>query len=434
MLFQETETIELKSIVTDGLSKEIVAFANCNGGTIYIGVSDSGQVLGLTDSDSTALQISNIVRDSIKPDVTMFVHYKTINQENKDILEVNIQEGTNKPYYIAKKGLRPEGVYVRQGFSSVPATDTAIRQMIKETDGDSFEEKRALNQELSFEAAKKEFAIKDIAFEESQMRTLKLISKDMLYTNLALLLSDQCTHTIKVAAFTGVNQNEFRDRKEFGGSIFKQMTDVYDYIDFRNQTCARFDKLRRIDTRDYPEVAIREALFNSLVHRDYSFSASTLISIYSNRIEFVSLGGLLPGLEISDIMLGISVCRNPNLANVFYRLELIEAYGTGIKKIMSAYEYFPVKPSIETSSHAFKIILPNRNEEVCTPPVEPEYTDTNEEKVMQYLTKNRTITRSNAQDLLGLSQTPTGKVLRKMTEDGLIVREGGSRNTKYRIK
>ena len=229
--------------------------------------------------------------------------------------------------------------------------------LFQETDGDSFEEKRSLNQELTFEAAKKEFAIKDIAFEESQMRTLKLISKDMLYTNLALLLSDQCTHTIKVAAFTGVNQNEFRDRKEFGGSIFKQMTDVYDYIDFRNQTCARFDKLRRIDTRDYPEVAIREALFNSLVHRDYSFSASTLISIYSNRIE-----------------------------------------------------------------------------EICPPPVEPEYTDTNEEKVMQYLTKNRTITRSNAQDLLGLSQTPTGKVLRKMTEDGLIVREGGSRNTKYRIK
>ena len=434
MLFQETETVELKSIVTDNLTKEIVAFVNCNGGTIYIGVSDSGQILGVTDPDSTALQISNMVQASIKPDATMFIHYKTINQDNKNLLEVSIQEGTNKPYYLARKGLRPEGVYVRQGFSSVPATDTTIRQMIKETDGDSFEEKRALNQQLSFEAAKKEFQLKDITFKESQMRTLKLISKDMLYTNLALLLSDQCTHTIKVATFTGVNQNEFRDRKEFNGSIFKQMTDVYDYIDFRNQTYARFDKLRRIDTRDYPEVAIREALFNSLVHRDYSFSASTLISLYSNRIEFVSLGGLLPGLELSDIMLGISVCRNPNLANVFYRLELIEAYGTGIKKIMSSYEDFPVKPIIETSSHAFKIILPNRNEEISTPQVVPEYTDTNEEKVMQYLTTNKIITRSAAQDLLGLSQTPTGKVLRKMTEEGLIIREGGSRNIRYRIK
>lgn len=434
MTYQETETIELKLIVTEGLIKEIVAFANCDGGIIYIGVSDSGQVIGVPNPDSTALQISNMIRDSIKPDITMFVHYKTLKKEDKNIVEVSVKKGTHRPYYIAKKGLRPEGVYVRQGFSSVPATDTAIRQMIKETDGDSFEEMRSVNQALSFENVKKEFESRNIEFKESQMRTLKLISNDELYTNLALLLSDQCMQSIKVAVFAGTTQTEFRDRKEFNGSILKQMVDVYEYIDFRNQTNARFDKLRRIDTRDYPEVAIREALLNTIVHRDYSFSSSTLISIYADRIEFVSLGGLLPGLELNDILLGISVCRNPNLANVFYRLKLIEAYGTGIKKIMASYENFSIKPKIETSSHAFKITLPNRNEEKTETAEEISYLETNEEKVLQYLTKSRTITRSNVQEILGLSQTPAGKILRKMTEDGLLVREGGSRNTRYKIK
>lgn len=434
MTYQETETIELKLIVTEGLIKEIVAFANCDGGIIYIGVSDSGQVIGVPNPDSTALQISNMIRDSIKPDITMFVHYKTLKKEDKNIVEVSVKKGTHRPYYIAKKGLRPEGVYVRQGFSSVPATDTAIRQMIKETDGDSFEEMRSVNQALSFENVKKEFESRNIEFKESQMRTLKLISNDELYTNLALLLSDQCMQSIKVAVFAGTTQTEFRDRKEFNGSILKQMVDVYEYIDFRNQTNARFDKLRRIDTRDYPEVAIREALLNTIVHRDYSFSSSTLISIYADRIEFVSLGGLLPGLELNDILLGISVCRNPNLANVFYRLKLIEAYGTGIKKIMASYENFSIKPKIETSSHAFKITLPNRNEEKTETAEEISYPETNEEKVLQYLTKSRTITRSNVQEILGLSQTPAGKILRKMTEDGLLVREGGSRNTRYKIK
>lgn len=434
MTYQETETIELKLIVTEGLIKEIVAFANCDGGIIYIGVSDSGQVIGVPNPDSTALQISNMIRDSIKPDITMFVHYKTLKKEDKNIVEVSVKKGTHRPYYIAKKGLRPEGVYVRQGFSSVPATDTAIRQMLKETDGDSFEEMRSVNQALSFENVKKEFESRNIEFKESQMRTLKLISNDELYTNLALLLSDQCMQSIKVAVFAGTTQTEFRDRKEFNGSILKQMVDVYEYIDFRNQTNARFDKLRRIDTRDYPEVAIREALLNTIVHRDYSFSSSTLISIYADRIEFVSLGGLLPGLELNDILLGISVCRNPNLANVFYRLKLIEAYGTGIKKIMASYENFSIKPKIETSSHAFKITLPNRNEEKTETAEEISYPETNEEKVLQYLTKSRTITRSNVQEILGLSQTPAGKILRKMTEDGLLVREGGSRNTRYKIK
>lgn len=434
MTYQETETIELKLIVTEGLIKEIVAFANCDGGIIYIGVSDSGQVIGVPNPDSTALQISNMIRDSIKPDITMFVHYKTLKKEDKNIVEVSVKKGTHRPYYIAKKGLRPEGVYVRQGFSSVPATDTAIRQMIKETDDDSFEEMRSVNQALSFENVKKEFESRNIEFKESQLRTLKLISNDELYTNLALLLSDQCMQSIKVAVFAGTTQTEFRDRKEFNGSILKQMVDVYEYIDFRNQTNARFDKLRRIDTRDYPEVAIREALLNTIVHRDYSFSSSTLISIYADRIEFVSLGGLLPGLELNDILLGISVCRNPNLANVFYRLKLIEAYGTGIKKIMASYENFSIKPKIETSSHAFKITLPNRNEEKTETAEKISYPETNEEKVLQYLTKSRTITRSNVQEILGLSQTPAGKILRKMTEDGLLVREGGSRNTRYKIK
>ena len=118
----------------------------------------------------------------------------------------------------------------------------------------------------------------------------------------------------------------------------RQMNEVYDFIDFRNRTRATIEKLTRIDTRDYPEIAVREALLNLLVHRDYAYSASALISMYKDRIEFVSIGGLVPGIELEDVMAGISVCRNQELANVFYRLHLIEAYGTGLGKILRAYE------------------------------------------------------------------------------------------------
>ena len=161
---------------------------------------------------------------------------------------------------------------------------------------------------------------------------------DRPYYLVGLLLSDQCVHTIKVAVFQGTDQTIFKDRREFAGSLMQQMNEAYDFIDFRNQTRATIEKLQRIDVRDYPEIAIREALLNLLVHRDYSFSASALISIYANRIEFVSIGGLMPGFDLEDIMVGISVCRNQDLANVFYRLHLIEAYGTGMGKIMKAYE------------------------------------------------------------------------------------------------
>lgn len=441
MRFRETEIVELKSIVMDDIKKEIIAFANCDGGTVYVGVADDGKVLGVENADECALQISNMVRDAVKPDVTMFIHYETLECDGKAVVAVNIQRGTNRPYYLAKKGLRPEGVYVRQGYSSVPATDTAIRQMIKETDGDSFENMRSINQALTFEATKKEFEKRNVVFGQPQMQTLKIVSADGIYTNLGLLLSEQSLHTIKAAVFEGINQNVFKDRREFSGSLMQQLNDVYDYIDFHNQTHATFRKLLRIDTRDYPEVAVREALLNTLVHRDYSFRASTLISIYDDRIEFVSIGGLLPGLELDDLMMGVSVCRNPHLANVFYRLQLIEAYGTGMKKIMGAYANALVQPKIKTTNNAFKIILPNVNFTPKAAEVHKNFEkaanlalDSNEEKVLQFLREHLMITRKETQTLLEVSQSTAGRILKAMVDSGRIKQIGGSRTTRYELR
>ena len=152
MFFQENETTEFKEIVVEDIKKEVIAFANSGGGTLYIGIRDDGEIIGVEKTNEEMLKISNMIRDSIKPDVTMFVHYDTEEQDGKKIIVINVQRGTERPYYIAKKGLRPEGVYIRQGTSSVPATDTAIRHMIKETDGDSFEEMRSLEQNLTLES------------------------------------------------------------------------------------------------------------------------------------------------------------------------------------------------------------------------------------------------------------------------------------------
>lgn len=446
MLFRESETVELKEVVVDDIKKEIIAFANCDGGKLYIGVRDDGTVIGLDNADSVSLQISNMVRDAIKPDITMFLHYETIVENGKNVVVVDIQRGTDRPYYLAKKGMRPEGVYVRQGYSSVPATDTAIRRMIKETDGDRFEAMRCLNQDLTFEATKKEFELRKTDFGPQQMRTLKLIDQDGLYSNLALLLSDQCVHTIKVAVFQGTDQTIFKDRREFTGSLMQQMNEVYDFIDFRNQTRATIEKLYRVDVRDYPEVAVREALLNLLVHRDYSFSASAFISIYEDRIEFVSIGGLMPGIDLEDVMVGISVCRNQDLANVFYRLHLIEAYGTGMGKIMKAYESMQVKPVIETTKNAFKIILPNINAKYETEnatvktksgtPVtvhtEKKLSD-EEEKILEYARKHGAITRNDVIGLLEVSASTAARVIRKMVKTNLLEQKGKARKTHYTI-
>lgn len=432
MTFTESEVIELKSEVVSDLCKEVIAFANTKGGTLYIGVRNDGTVVGIEDADRVTLQINNMVRDSIKPDVTMFVHYETQAVCGKTILAVTVQKGTGRPYYLASKGLKPSGVYVRNGTSTDPATDTAIRKMIKETDGDCFEDMRSLEQNLTFQAASAQFAKCKVPFDASKMQTLGLVSPDGIYSNVAMLLSDQCSSTIKAATFSGIDKSQFQDRREFGGSLFSQMEDMYAYLDLRNRTKATFDGLYRHDARDYPEEALREALLNSLVHRDYSFSASTLISVYDDRIEFVSVGGLPSGIALEDILLGLSVCRNPKLAAVFYRLNLIEAYGTGMPKILKAYAGSGVKPKIEVSSNAFKITLPNRNSATRDLTAVSDTTKSKEEQILAWIEANGHIVRSDVDALLHVSQATANRILKRMVADGLLRQEGRGRGTRYK--
>lgn len=434
MVFAESECVELKSQMVGDICREVIAFANTKGGVIYIGVQDDGQVLGVKDVDHVTLQISNMVRDSIKPDVTMFVRYETLEVEGKHIIAVTVQQGSARPYYLGNKGLKPSGVYVRSGTSTNPASDAAIRTMIKATDGDCFETMRSMEQSLTFETAANQFEKCEISFDEGKMETLGLVSHDGVYTNAAMLLSDQCSSTIKAAAFAGTDKNEFQDRREFGGSLFRQMEEAYSYLDLRNQTRASFEGLYRRDVRDYPEEALREALLNSLVHRDYSFSASTLISVYEDRVEFVSVGGLLDGISLDDIMLGLSICRNPKLAAIFYRLKLIEAYGTGLPKIIKAYEGSGLRPTIEVTSNAFKITLPNRNADAkeSSEHNEAEVTDRNEEIILSYIESNGRIARSDVDLLLDVSQATSNRILKRMVAEGLLYKDGNGKRTKYK--
>lgn len=422
----ESAVVEFKREYTSDIIKTVVAFANTGGGMVYIGIADNADVVGVEDADATMLRLSNAVRDSIKPDVTLFVEYTQEVMEGKIILRVQVQRGTSCPYYLANKGIRPEGVYVRQGASTVPATETAILHMMKETDGESYEEARAMQQSLTFCDAEKEFAARGIAFGIVQQKSLGLMNHDGIYTNLALLLSDQCVHSIKLAVFEGTAKVQFKDRREFTGSLLKQLNEAYDFIDRYNRNRAEIDGLHRVDKRDYPVEAVREALLNALVHRDYSFRDSTLISLFDDRLEFVSIGGLVRGISLDDMMLGISAARNRNLANVFYRLMLVEAFGTGIPKIVRNYDGTSAKPQIEVTNHAFKITLPNINEAQVKPTLNP-----NEDTVLKLFEYKESIVRKDVEAALGISQAMAVRVLKGLVDKNRLRVIGGGKNTRY---
>lgn len=458
----EGRCLEFKREYVEEIRKTLIAFANTDGGILYIGVEDDGSVCGVADPDGVMLRVTNMVRDAIKPDMTLFVECRLEEQDGQAIVAVHVQRGTERPYYLAGKGIRPEGVFVRQGASSVPASETAILRMIRETSHDCYEAARALNQQLTFDCAAAYFAKRGMEFGVAQQRTLGLMGEDGTYTNLGVLLSDQCSHGIKLAVFEGSEKTVFKDRKELTGPLFEQMEEAYEYIDRYNRTRSEFYGLERVDMRDYPEEAVRETLLNAVVHRDYSLSAPILISIFDDRVEVVNVGGLQSGISYGDIMLGVSAPRNKKLANVFYRLRLIEAYGTGLMKIQTSYREYAAKPTVQVSENAFKVTLPNTN---FRDPVQMSYLHQDddlrggygagrmirdmkreyrpsgreieltqrEKDVLRLFEHTDYIVRKDIEDALGVSQATAILTLREMTNKGLLLRDGGGKNLRYRL-
>ena len=454
-----------KGALPDSVPKEIVAFSNTEGGTLFIGIRDDGTVVGVDNPDDVMTRVSNVAHDTILPDIMPFIQIRSVELEGKQVIKIIVYVGTERPYYLAKEGLRPKGVYVRRGTACLPLNEAGIREMILETSGKSYEESRSLNQELTFETLKAEMSTRGIEFGAPQMSTLKMLGSDGLFTNLALLLSDQCSHTIKVAVFQGSDNAVFRERKEFSGSLLKQLNDVYAFLDFYNKTKATFEGLRRSDQRDYPEDALREALLNSIIHRDYLFSGSTIINMFDDHVEFVSLGGLVRGISMEAIFMGVSQSRNPDLAAVFYRLGLVESYGTGVRKIIRLYKnpqhihqahysgYYS-EPKFRAAEGAFTVELPNRNEMAVTPnTVNAESTGNNtwiarntkavvedavegngnlSDSIYALAQEKGKITRREVEEVYGIGSTKAFNMLKKLCDEGLLTQQKKGYQTVYK--
>lgn len=440
----ESDTIELKESLTKSVVKEIVAFANTSGGRIYIGISDDGNVLGVANPKKDIETLSSMVRDGIIPSIIQYLSLQEITMDTKQVILIEVQRGDGKPYYISDKGMKPSGVYRRLGNTSIPVSEEDLRKMIVENHGITYESTRSLNQELSFRFLKNEFETAGLAFEERHMKSLDMFDKDGLYNNLALLLSDQCPHIIKAAVFADDNKFNFQHRQEFEGSVLKQMKEVYRFLEMQNHIQTVYNGLERVDQYDYHPLALREGLLNAIIHRDYSMGGCIFVNLYQSFCEFISLGNLPGGLQLDDIMEGISKPRNEKLAGIFYRLKWVEAYGTGIAKIMGTYKDSLYMASYKLTSNGVILRLPKLTstrpqEKVLTVKEEVAlYNRDDEESIMENLVQNirdkGRLTRKEVEELYGFGQTKSGSFLRILSERGEIEKVGKGKKVFYRVK
>ncbi|MEI3535324.1 MAG: RNA-binding domain-containing protein [Bacilli bacterium] len=441
MKYIESKEVELKISFVNDLDKEIISFLNSNDGTIYIGVDDNGNVIGINSDrtkDDINLKIGNIISDAIYPNPRDFIDFK-YNEEN--VLVIKIKKGNKRPYYLKDKGPKSSGTYIRVGSSKRPATEEEILSMIMDTRKYSYEKEESEEQNLHFDYAKMISKSKNIDFDERSFLSLGILNKENKYTNLGLLISDENPIVVKFAKYD--NKLDFLIKKEFTGSIIKITDQILDYAELLNTTSAIIPNVggMRIETKSFPGKSLREAIINAICHANYLKPSNIKIEFYDDRVEITSPGGIFDG-DLNLILKGYQTFRNPGLIRILALFDYIENYGKGLKRIQEAYSKESRKYEFDVNETFFRIILPDLNyKNINDQKNGNENGNKNgnekigkiEEEILKAISKNPSINLDELVSLTNKGKRTISRYLKELQNKNYIIREGSNRKGKWVI-
>ncbi|WP_251717071.1 ATP-binding protein [Lactobacillus agrestimuris] len=413
---RETKNIEFKEKITNTFLKTVSAYANYGTGRIEFGINDNGKIVGIKDPKDKCLDIENKINDSIKPNP----EYTLSIDEKTNVIILTVCKGKNTPYLYKAKA------YKRNDSSSIEVDDVELKRLILRGENRSYDSLIAKNQDLSFKILEKalqnELGIEKLT--SDILITLDLKKKDEGYTIAGELLADKnSSRGIDIIKF-GENINIIQDREILDDiSIINQYNlTVKKYNQYYQQEEIKGQNRILVDL--IPQEAFREAIANALVHRNWDMNSQIKVSMYPDRIEVNSPGGLPSGLSKEEYLSGqLSVLRNPVIANVFFRLGLIEKFGTGIARIRESYEDSITQPKFEIFENSIKIVLPLLN-------YSPQFLDKDKSRIFDVL-QGGTTSATLLAEKTGLSRTKILNLLKQMMADGYVVKYGQGRATKY---
>ena len=360
MEYAGSERVELKQKLTDDVKKEIVAFLNSNGGTIYVGVKDNGELeapLTREEKDFLDTKLANWVNDVFYPSVSSLIRFHF---QGDGVFAIEVNPGLDKPYYIKEKGPKPSGIYLRVGTASRMASENEILLMLLDSRKYSYEEDVSEEQELTFHYFDEVCEENHIPHEKRNLCSFRMINKFGEYTNLALMMSDQSPIVVKFAKYDR-NLN-FTTKKEYSGSLLKVLNNVLENAANYNDVSAVInrDSWQRIETISYPGASLREGILNAFCHSNYFIRSNIKVEFFEDRAKITNPGGIFQA-TLKQIMEGVQTYRNPGLVNILNKLHYLENFGTGIPRILEAYRGAKKQPIFDPSDNFFLLTLPNLN-------------------------------------------------------------------------
>ena len=413
---KESKELELKSTITNTFLKTVSAFSNYNSGKIIFGIDDNGKIIGLENIEELCLDLENKINDNISPKPD----FRFIKDTKKNIITLIVEEGFNKPYLYKGKA------YKRNDTSTVEVDKVELNRLTLLGLNQYYEELKARKQDLEFKVLKKELeeklSLKD--FSKDILKTLNLYDDKNGYNNAAELFADKNNFAgVDIAKF-GKNIDEILDRNLFiNMSIISQFQKTLEVFN-RYYKYEQILGSERIEKELIPEKAFRETIANALIHRTWDVNSNIRISMYEDKIEVSSPGGLPSGISEKEYLNGqISQLRNPILANIFFRLKYIEMFGTGIRRINESYKDYSVKPAFEIFENSIKITLP-----IITTRL---FLTTDEKIVMDILEKGAILSSSEILKMTELKKDKLNRLLKKLIQKNYIDVIGNGRGTKY---
>ena len=413
---KESRELELKSTITNTFLKTVSAFSNYNSGKIIFGIDDNGKIIGLENIEELCLDLENKINDNISPKPD----FRFIKDTKKNIITLIVEEGLNKPYLYKGKA------YKRNDTSTVEVDKVELNRLTLLGLNQYYEELKARKQDLEFKVLKKELEEKLLLrnFSKDVLKTLNLYDDKNGYNNAAELLADKNTFSgVDIAKF-GKSIDEILDRNLFANiSIILQYQKTLEAFN-RYYKYEQILGSERIEKELIPEKAFREVIANALIHRTWDVNSNIRISMYEDKIEVSSPGGLPSGISEKEYLNGqISQLRNPILANIFFRLKYVEMFGTGIRRINESYKKFTVKPNFEIFENSIKITLPITKTEL--------FLTTDEKIIMDILEKGNILSSSEILEKVEFKKDKLNRILKNLIQKNYIDVIGNGRGTKY---
>lgn len=415
---RETRDLEFKESISNTFLKTVSAYANYGTGKIIFGISDQGEAIGIPNPIQACLDIENKINDAIDP----VPHYTLDIDETHQTITLEVKEGRNKPYLYKGKAYR------RNDSSTIAIDRDELAQLVLVGMGKSYDELTASEQDLTFYALAEKWqeVIKVTHFSKDVLMSLGLLDYRDGYTNAGALLAD-------TNAFPGIDMARFGESISIilGRHTFSHMSilKVYEEAVKIYQLYYQYEVIQGVKremVEKIPEVAFREAVANALIHRMWNIRGHIQISMFDDHLTITFPGGLPNGVSQEQYMNGqLSILRNPTIGNVFFRLHLIEQLGTGISRILEAFENSRKKPIFEVTESAITISLPV---------VETSLTGVSEEAIRMYdIIEKGPIASSEIMNLTHYSKARVISLVKELLAAGYIVKVGTGRGTKYRI-